>query len=77
MGRDEVAVAVAKARGQRRCKGDVKLSGKILELPDCFDLKLRGITCTAHRPSFAAKAESSWKNEAGVLELPASAASTL
>ena len=60
MGRDEVAVA--KARGQRRCKGDVKLSGKILELPDCFEIAGNHV----HRPSFAAKAESSRKIEAGV-----------
>jgi hypothetical protein len=54
MGRD--GVAVPKAR-QRRYKGDVNLSGKILELPDCFEIAGNHV----HRPSFAAKAESPGK----------------
>jgi hypothetical protein len=76
MGRDEVAVAVAKARGQRRCKGDLAMSILAAKFWSFrIALKLRGITCTAQAYlGLPLKLKAPGKMK---LELQASAASTL
>ena len=74
MGRDEVAVAVAKARGRRRCKGDVNVSGKILELPDCFEIAGNHV----HSPSLPLRLKAPGKMKLELeLELSAPAANSI
>lgn len=72
MRRDEVAVAVAKGKGQRRCKGDVHLSGKILELPDCFEIAGNHV----HSPSLPLRLKAPGKMKLE-LELSAPASSSI